>query len=398
MKLRRARENQTWILDYLVAQTGKSHTFDYPDRAYPASIRRYAMIPKHMAKIGHAAEGRAAAEAALGHRETALHLYYRAAMAFRSAQHAIRRDNDPIKIALYERLLACYGQVIALAPHPIERVEVPWGGVSLPALFHRAPGPGRAPCVLFLPGMDMIKEFIPEPFANHFLQRGMHVLSLDGPGMGESNLRKIWVTDDNFERAVSAAVDYLLQRSDVDPDAVGLLGVSMGSFWGARAAAYERRLAACVLAESTFGDKADIFERASPQFKDQFMYMSGLEDEESFDAMAERMTTAGYGARIRCPTLVVAGEFDPLCSLEEARRFFDEIPAPKELWALEDEFHFWVNTPLAGLGGLSFLPWAADWLQDALRGALPPDHQRVVYVPQDAPCGPYDGSNHPTWY
>ncbi len=39
--------------------------------------------------------------------------------------------------------------------------------------------------------MDTTKETYPNPLNNHFGERGMHVLVLDGPGQGESWLRGI---------------------------------------------------------------------------------------------------------------------------------------------------------------------------------------------------------------
>ena len=77
--------------------------------------------------------------------------------------------------------------------------------------------------MLFIPGMDMTEEFFPNPLANPFQRRGMHVLAIDGRGQGISNLRKIRVTDDNYERAASAASDYLVSRPEVDPDRIVLV-------------------------------------------------------------------------------------------------------------------------------------------------------------------------------
>ena len=115
--------------------------------------------------------------------------------------------------------------------------------------------------------------------------------------------------------------------------------------------------------------------------------MAGITDESAFDEMVARMTTEGYGARIACPTLMVTGEYDPLCHLEDAQRFFDELAGPKELWVFENEFHR--VTGRAGIGGLDIYPFLADWLRDALDGRLPADLKRMVLVPQKTGTGPY---------
>ena len=67
-----------------------------------------------------------------------------------------------------------------------------------------------APDLLY-PGLDTLKEAWPHPFFNAAHQRGMHVLSFDGPGQAESNLRGIRLTADNYEDAASTALDYLQQ-------------------------------------------------------------------------------------------------------------------------------------------------------------------------------------------
>jgi dienelactone hydrolase len=54
----------------------------------------------------------------------------------------------------------------------------------------------------------------------------MHVLSIDGPGQGISNIRKIRVSDDNYERAAMAAIDWLMNRPEVDPTQIVIAGIS----------------------------------------------------------------------------------------------------------------------------------------------------------------------------
>ncbi len=397
LKPKRQRENQNWILDYVVANTGVTHNFEYEGRLFPATVKRYSMIPKVMAKQAMRQEALARAAAAAGHRETAALLYFKAAQGYRSAQHAIKKT-DQRKIFLHRKLDQCYDGLIEHSPYPIERVEIPWEGKSISGLLHVLPDRRQAPLVIFLPGMDMTKESTPDPASNPFRERGMHLLAIDGPGVGSANLRGMHVTHDNFERAFSAAVDYAISRPEVDATRIAACGVSMGSFWGARSAAHEHRLAACAVSQSCLGGKKEIFETGVPDFKETFMYMAGLEDEDEFDRLAERLTAFGYGPQIRCPLLIVAGEFDPIGPLEEARQFYDEVTAPKELWVLEDEFHYRTNDRLRGFAGTEFMPFVADWLRDAMSGAYGPDHDRVIYISPSSSSGPYNGPSKPDWY
>ena len=91
---------------------------------------------------------------------------------------------------------------------------------------------GAKPLVFYVPGCDQTKEAWPHPYYNQALQRGMHAFSFDGPGQGESNLRGIRLTADNYEEAASAAIDYLAQapgsRSEEDRRLRALLRLVLG--------------------------------------------------------------------------------------------------------------------------------------------------------------------------
>ena len=66
--------------------------------------------------------------------------------------------------------------------------------------------------------------------------RGMHMLVIDGPGQGTSNLRNIKLTPDNYERAVLAIAEYMAKREE-DEDQIVVYALSMGTHWGFEVAA-----------------------------------------------------------------------------------------------------------------------------------------------------------------
>jgi len=136
-----------------------------------------------------------------------------------------------------------------------------------------------------------------------------------------------------------------------------------------------------------FNPNNTIFTQASPRFKQMFMYMAGMTDEDEFDKMAGAMTVRGHLDRVQCPTLLVTGEFDPLCPLEDAVEAYGELRAPKELWVLENQFHpLW---KLPNLGSLDCHEYAIDWLSTALSGKLSSSHRRIAYarLNSDGPFG-----------
>jgi pimeloyl-ACP methyl ester carboxylesterase len=383
----RRRDNQQWLLDWLVKTTGRVQNFAYDQRLFPPEVKSYRMIPRTLEKRARHIEEIARAAEKAGHFETARELYWHAADLYREGQHVIFEDDNPEKIYLHSKLLDCFDKVIEYAVNPIERVEIPYGDQFIQGLLYLVPGRAPAPTVLFCPGMDMTKEKFFDPFNHPFITRGLHCLHIDGPGQGTSNIRKIRVTPDNYEAAASAAIDYLLNRPEVDGQRIGVSGYSMGSYWGMRVAATDSRVRAVATGAACYGPMHAIFEEASPRFKQMFMYMAGIHDEEQFDNMAAQMTLDSLAQKIACPTLQVVGEYDPLAHLEDVLSIFRKVTGPKELWIVENDFHMPAFTE--NFGEIDFFGYLADWLRDALTKGKPEDLDRIVLVPQKQGLGPY---------
>ena len=151
---------------------------------------------------------------------------------------------------------------------------------------------------------------------------------------------------------------------------------------------YDRRIAAVASATACFNPNNTIFTQSSPRFKQMFMYMAGYEDEEKFDGeVAQGMTVRGHLGKIKCPTLLVTGEFDPLCPLEDAIEAFEELKSPREMWVFENQYH--PQRRLPNLGGLDNYEYIFDWLNVALNKGLPQRHRRIAYIKEngDGPWG-----------
>ncbi len=373
---KRRRDNQQWLLDLAVKTTGRIQNFAYDQRDLPKEVKSYRMIPRVLEKHARRFETLAAAAERAGHRESACELYWRACLDYREAQHAIFEDDHQEKIYLHGRLLHCFERLIELSGTRTEIVEIPFEGAHLQAVLYLANTTGPTPTVLFIPGMDATKET--NPNGHPFTRRGLHALHLDGPGQGTSNIRKIRITVDNYERAGRAAIDYLMTRPEVDHDRIGVGGSSMGSYWAMRIAGSDPRVKAIATSAACYSGKTAIFEEASPRFKQVFMYMAGIDDEAEFDAMAARMTLDGLAERVTCPSLMVVGEYDPLAHLEDVLDVYERVPAPRELWVVEDDFHQPRWSP--NFGGIDSLSFQADWLRDALAGTKPADLDQIKVV------------------
>ena len=371
-RIRLRRDSQQWDFDRAVKDTGRVYHFQPPGRGgLPPSVRMHDMISKHVGKGAERLRRLAEAEAEAGHDLTALELYFDAAHRFGMAQHPIFTNNDE-KRYLHGSSIQCYDEVRRLAPTTIEHLDIPWGDTVVSGNLHLAPVEGPAPLVFFIPGCDMTKEFIPHPLYNWANQRGMHLFVFDGPGQGESNLRGIPVTLDNYSDAASTALTHLLERDEIDEDKVGLYAMSFGSWWGVKFAAAESRLKAAFLPWASIADKYFLFEEESPRYKQLFSYLTQAESEEQLDEFIAQMGLEDVITRIQCPTLLTVGEYDPRSPVEEVYDLFDSMNAPAQLWVFGDQHH--MNTLRSAAGGatpmwnIDIHPVGMDWLKDRFEG------------------------------
>lgn len=380
-KIRLQRDSQQWMFDWMVKETGRVFHWDQEGRGeLPTTVKSHAMISKHLGKRALRQQRVAREEEEAGHIETAMDFYFMAATTLAAAQHAVMEDDSEEKLFLHSLSLSCYDKVIQYAPYPIERVEVPWQGMQIQCNLHLLPDRRRAPCAIFIPGCDMTKELYPYPRQNHAHQRGMHMLVMDGPGQGMSNIRKIRLTADNYEQAGSAVIDYLLTRPEIDGDKIAVDGISFGSFWGMRLAAHDPRVRAFAGPLASYVDKSYLLDETSPRFKQLFVYLTGAESEESLDRIVAGMTMDGHASRIRCPVLMTVGEYDPRSPIELVHNLFDQIGAPKELWVFEDQYHMTTLFGAQNVAGMDIHMLALDWLRDALAGRFGPGHARTLYL------------------
>ncbi len=382
-KLRTERDNQQWMLDLALNMRGRVQNFERDDIEVPAGkrARNYRMLPKVWREAGERHERLAKLAQARGARASATYHYDHAIEAYRMAQHPIYFDNHPVKKQLYRKLSEMVDRRSTTADYPIERIEVPFdNGTTISCLLHLLPDRRRAPVVIYVPGMDQSKEVFPKAYHNIGHARGFHVLAMDGPGQGNSSMQKIRAVGDNYERAGAAVISYLRKRPEVIKNKIAIYGISMGSYWSLRLSSYDHRAAVVVSSVACFNPNNTIFTQSSPRFKQMFMYMAGYDDEERFDEeVAKSMTVRGHLGKIKCPTLLVTGEFDPLCPLEDAIEAYADLKVPKEMWVFENQYHpLW---SISNLGGMDCHDYVFDWLQAFFSGKKKPTRRgRISYI------------------
>ncbi|WP_270938520.1 alpha/beta hydrolase family protein [Falsiroseomonas oryzae] len=247
--------------------------------------------------------------------------------AERMAPHA-----SPHKAALYARMLDSFARGVALRREPVEFVEIPYAGTTLPALFHRAPGPGPRPVIIHFDGFDVTKEWVHLcGVAREYALRGIATLMVDHPGVGGALRLRGLPTSPESERWAAAALDWLETRGDVDAQRVGVAAMSLGGYYAPRAAAFERRLACCIAWGARWDNALSHgrilrdagAERSITGWVDHAMWVYGARDREDLAARIAALTLEGVAERITCPLLVVHGENDRQVPADQAQRTID---------------------------------------------------------------------------
>jgi len=352
---------------YLSAPCGVEANADFA--AIRARVQKMADIGPAFESTAKRREAKARAAEAAGNAVTARDNWYMAAIHYGAAEWPYD-DSGQQHVELHNKKRECFANYARLADHKIEAVSIPFKTKSIPGWFHLPPGysGGKVPVVIAIPGMDSFKEVNVALANDRWMQRGVAVLSIDGPGQYESPLLGVYVSMQNWIEAGPAIVDWLLHRPEIDGQKIGVSGASFGSFFGTILTANEPRISATAVISTCLEPGCHtIFEEASPTFKKRFMWMSNFTDEPKFDEFAKTLTWEGHSEKIRTPYLVVAGEADELSPLEHTERMVRTMSCPRQLVIYADSRHSVGNVPAANLG--PFPPTlVADWLVARLNG------------------------------
>ncbi|MFC6879256.1 MULTISPECIES: alpha/beta hydrolase family protein [Actinomadura] len=158
-------------------------------------------------------------------------------------------------------------------------------------------GPADAPgTVVVVPGLDSAKEEFLD-LMSALLARGLAVFAMDGPGQGVLAATTTFVPD--YERVVGRVINALGVAR------IGLVGLSLGGYFAARAAALEPRVAALATVSGPF--RLD-WERLPPPVRDIMAMRTGGAD--AAHEFVRQVDLAALAPRITAPLLVVDGDQD----------------------------------------------------------------------------------------
>ena len=258
-----------------------------------------------------------------GHRVSARETYLRAVTYYRNVLWSVPAS-DPAYQTTIAQSRALFRRFAALSVPPIETVEIPYEGTTLPGYFLQpdASGERRPTIVIGDNASEELYYWVGPPG----LERGYNALLVDLPGIGLNSFNGIPFRADT-EVPVKAVIDYLCARSDVDPRRIAVYGGGEGGgYIMTRAAAHEHRIAACV-ADPLVSDMESI---APLIFRN---VLPGAEREETLAANAATVLPLIWGltsphaiekmkadtGTITCPTLCINDSHDYPQLLDQAR-------------------------------------------------------------------------------
>jgi pimeloyl-ACP methyl ester carboxylesterase len=295
---------------------------------------------------------------AAGHRVSAREALLRASNYYRTADF-YRRENpaaDAESARLAKASQQTFADAAALLDTPARAVRIPYEDTTLPGYLFLADDSGAPrPTVLFHGGYDSTLEEDYFALAAGALRRGYNVIAFDGPGQGSTLREQGLHFRPDWEAVVTPVVDFALTVPEVDAERVVLIGMSLGGYLAARAAAFEHRLAATVLYDGVY-DLHEVMAAtagraaAMPGGMEALMAQNtmarwlvrngrwtvGVSGMEELVKASETYTMAGIADRITCPTLVLEAENDQFFT-GQPQRLFAELTCQKELITFRED-------------------------------------------------------------
>ena len=137
------------------------------------------------------------------------------------------------------------GNRLQMAGYAVERVTYPSQNVPVVGNLFLPAGEGRKPAVIVIGPVGFVKEQAPLQYASRLVREGYVTLIFDPRFHGESGGEpRRFESGEEKVKDLSAAVEFLAQRPDVDPARIHVLGVCQGVNWTIEAAILDRRIRA----------------------------------------------------------------------------------------------------------------------------------------------------------
>ena len=279
----------------------------------------------------------------------------RAAVCYHFSKFVFVIDYEQMKGA-HRKAVECRNLALPLIDPPGERVLIPYEGKHLAGNLRKPAGAVKPPVVVMCMGLDSTKEEM-DINESVFLARGMATLTFDGPGQGEGEYD--FAIRGDYEVAVKAVLDYVGNRGDIDAARVGLWGVSLGGYYAPRAAAFDKRIKACIALSGPF-EWVEYFDQLPELTRHTFQVRSRSRTLAEARERAATLTLKNVAKNITCPLFIVTGKQDAIVPWQEGERLAAAASGPVVRCFLDDGNH------VANNRAYRYRSQSADWMARCL--------------------------------
>jgi dipeptidyl aminopeptidase/acylaminoacyl peptidase len=261
-------------------------------------------------------------------------------------------------VSVWQKSRDSFLKAARLADQPILPVKIPFEGTTLPGYLCLVDNSGaKRPLLIVHSGFDGTAEEIYFETAYFALKRGYHVLLFEGPGQGGVIRVQNLPFRPNWETVVTPIVDYAIRRKEVDPKKIALMGISFGGYLAPRAAAFEKRIKACIAnggvydfflatrlpaEEEKYLDSQEgakeidqaVYQRMKSDHSFRWSIANGLftfqaQTPSEWLKMTRFYTMKGVAEKITCPMLIIDSEGDKDMP-GQAPKLYEALKSPKD--------------------------------------------------------------------
>lgn len=323
---------------------------------------------------------------AKGRTVSARDAYLRASNYYRVSEFMLIDPQDPRIQTTWGNSKECFSKAAKLFPFFVESIEIPYEqGITLPGYFYHTSEKNVSnnsktneyienketkkkssrPTVIVHGGFDSTLEELYSSAAAPALERGYNCLTFEGPGQGGVIRKQRIPFRYDWEKVVSPIIDYTVKKKtefSIDIERIALMGISMGGYLAARAAAFDDRISACILYNGVY-DGYDAISSAFPKSllnaldkgDSQFvnstiidlmksdpntrfnikhgMWTTGTDSPYDLITGAKKYTLKDIIKNITCPTLVLDAEKDDSFP-GQPKKVFDALTSPNKKYIL----------------------------------------------------------------